>query len=71
MRGGEFVKRVQRLARLRDTPCRFAAGKGKGSHGVLYFGEKKTIVQDRKRELKTGTLHGMLKQLGLSIGDLD
>ena len=43
---------------------------GKGSHGVLVLGKRRTVVRNPKDELKTGTLHGMLKQLGLSKNDI-
>lgn len=39
--------------------CRFASARGKGSHGMLYFGSRRTVVPDLKRELKTGTLRAM------------
>ncbi|MBP9159151.1 MAG: type II toxin-antitoxin system HicA family toxin [Sphingobium sp.] len=43
---------------------------GKGSHGVLKYGDMRTTVRNLKDELKTGTYHGMLKQLGLTDKDL-
>lgn len=42
----------------------------KGSHGVLKLGDARTVVRNPKDELKTGTYHAMLKQLGLSEKDL-
>jgi mRNA interferase HicA len=66
MKAGEFVRRVQRLAKKTQTPCRFVKSHGKGSHGTLYYGERRTTVQDRKRELPTGTFHAMLRQLGIT-----
>jgi mRNA interferase HicA len=45
--------------------------RGKGSHGTLYFGSRFTVIRNLKDELKTGTLHAMLKQLGLTLEDLD
>ncbi|MHB8744191.1 MAG: type II toxin-antitoxin system HicA family toxin [Sulfuricaulis sp.] len=42
----------------------------KGSHGVLILGDRRTVVRNPKDELKTGTLHAMLKQLGLSRNDI-
>ena len=44
--------------------------RGKGSHQTLYFGDRKTIIRNPKDELKTGTYHAMLKQLGISEKDL-
>jgi len=35
----------------------------------LYLGEKRTIVRNPKDELKKGTLHAMLKQLGIDSKD--
>ena len=43
---------------------------GKGSHGILKLGDKKTVLSNTKDELKPGTLHAMLKQLGLTEKDL-
>ena len=39
--------------------------------GVLYFGGSRTIVQDLKKELPSGTLHAMLRQIGLTVTDLE
>jgi mRNA interferase HicA len=65
---------VSRLAKARGIGCgigyRFALARGKGSHGTLYFGGARAVVPDLKRELKTGTLHAILKQLGLTLDDL-
>jgi mRNA interferase HicA len=35
-----------------------------------YLGDKLTIVRNPKDELKTGTFHGMLKQLGVDPEEL-
>ena len=43
---------------------------GKGSHGILILGDRRTVVRNPEDELKTGTLHAMLKQLGLSREDI-
>ncbi|HEV8713703.1 MAG TPA: type II toxin-antitoxin system HicA family toxin [Candidatus Binatia bacterium] len=48
----------------------FVARRGKGSHGTLFYGTRFTIVRNPKDELKTGTLHAMLDQLGLRLEDL-
>ena len=37
---------------------------------TLYLGARLTIVRNPKDELKTGTLHAMLRQLSLSLSDL-
>jgi predicted RNA binding protein YcfA (HicA-like mRNA interferase family) len=67
---GEFLRKVTRLAKVRRQRCRFVASHGKGSHGTFYYGDRVTIVQDLNRELPPGTLHAMLRQLGLRSEDL-
>jgi mRNA interferase HicA len=69
MTGNEFIRKVRRIGRRRGVPVRFDERRGKGDHGVLWYGERFTYVGDRG-ELKTGTLRAMLKQLGLGMGDL-
>jgi mRNA interferase HicA len=70
VKGNEFLKRLRKLAKERGVPLEWHPNLGKGSHGILKFGEKKTVLRNVKDELKTGTLHAMLKQLGLSEKDL-
>lgn len=70
VKGAEFVRKIQKVGRARNVPVEFVEERGKGSHGTLVFGSQMTIVPDRKRELKRGTLAAMLKQLGLTIEDL-
>jgi mRNA interferase HicA len=71
MTGAEFIRALRRLGRRQDVEVRFVTRRGKGSHGTLYFGERKTIVKDRKKELSRGLVADMLRQLGLDPGDLD
>lgn len=70
MRGREFLKRVQNLARRRGLACSWNPDKGRGSHGVLKLGDRRTVIRNLKDELKTGTLHAMLKQLSLNYEDI-
>jgi mRNA interferase HicA len=70
VRGAEFIRLVERVGRQRGLAVRYVARRGKGSHGTLFFGDRFTIVRDPKDELKTGALHGMLRQLGLKLTDI-
>jgi mRNA interferase HicA len=70
MKGNEFIKRIQKLAKERGLSCSWHPDMGKGSHGVLKLDVCRTVVRNPKDELKTGTYHAMLKQLGLSEKDL-
>jgi mRNA interferase HicA len=68
--GNEFIRKVKKGGRERGVPVQFVARRGKGSHGTLLYGSRFTIVRNPKDELKTGTFHAMLAQLGLSSEDL-
>jgi hypothetical protein len=46
-----------------------AAHRGKGSHGLLYYGTEVTTVRNLKDELDKRAYHKMLGQLRLSEAD--
>jgi mRNA interferase HicA len=71
LKGSEFVRKVQGLAKKKGVRFEHKAERGKGSHSTLYLGDKRTTVRNLKDELKTGTLHAMLKQLGIQDSDLN
>lgn len=64
LNGAEFVRRARRYARKTDLEVRFDPSRGKGSHGLLHVGQRRTVV--KRGELKPGTFRAMLKQLGIS-----
>lgn len=70
MTGRQFINRVHEIGRERSVPVRVDAKRGKGSHVTLYYGTRKTIVKDRRKELAPGLLSAMIRQLGLSRSDL-
>ena len=70
MRGNEFIRRIAKLAKTSGLTCEWRPDRGKGSHGVLILGDRRTVVRNPKDELRTGTYHAMLKQLGLSERDI-
>ena len=70
-RGNEFVRKIQALGREREVVVRWVAHRGKGSHGILYFGTKMTTVRNLKDEIDERAFHKMLSQLGLSMEDFD
>jgi mRNA interferase HicA len=71
MKGSEFLRRIGDLGRRRNVAVRFDPKRGKGSHGTLYYGARKTVLKDRKKEIGDRLLGAMLRQLGLSRGDLE
>ncbi len=44
LKGSEFKRKVERLAREKNLPCRWDGAHGKGSHGRLFFGGKFTTL---------------------------
>lgn len=61
--GREFVRRARRYGKRFALRCRFDPSAGKGSHGMLYLGDRRTIV--KRSELGKRLLAAMLKQLGI------
>ena len=70
MKGSEFLKKVRKAAKRNGWAYDWYPDQGKGSHGTLIVNGQRTIVRNVKDELKTGTYHGMLKQLGICEEDL-
>jgi mRNA interferase HicA len=71
MRGNEFVRRIQALGKERGVEVRWTAHRGKGSHGLLYYGPDMTTVRNLKDEVDKRAYHKMLSQLGLSEKELE
>jgi mRNA interferase HicA len=69
VRGNEFVRRLQALGKDRGVEVRWVAHRGKGSHGLLYYGSEMTTVRNLKDEVDKRAYHKMLGQLGLSEED--
>ena len=70
MTGGEFVRLVTKVGLERGVAVTFDEKRGKGSHGTLSYGRRKTIVKDRRKEVGAGLLAKMLRDLGLALDDL-
>jgi len=68
MKDTQLFRQLRVLARKYDVNFRIEKRRGKGSHVTIYFGNQKAIVP--KGELKTGTLHAILKQLNLTQEDI-
>ncbi len=70
MTGKELVKALQKLSKTRQQELRVESKRGKGSHVTLYLNDRYAVIPDLKKELKTGTLSAILKQLGVERGEL-
>ena len=69
VKGREFVDRVFELGAERSVSVRLDTKRGKGSHVTLYYGTRKTVVKDRRKELAPGLLSAMIRQLDLNRSD--
>jgi len=65
MNGHEFINRIKKHGKLNGIEVRLEKQRGKGSHATLYYGNKFTIVKDRKKEIGKGLYNAMMKQLGI------
>jgi mRNA interferase HicA len=70
MTGNELLRLLKRLAKRRGVACWYDPGQGKGSHGRLYFGNGFTTLPDPRKEMRQGTLQGILRDLGITTDDL-
>ena len=70
VKGSEFIKRIEELGRKCGIVVRTDSKRGNGSHITLYYGNHKTIVKDRRKELGPGLLSKMIRALGLDRRDL-
>lgn len=59
----EFLRKLRRYARRVDSGIDYRPDSGKGSHSKVWLGDRMAILP--KGELKPGTLHGILRQLGI------
>ena len=71
MNGNEFLRKLKSLSRKNGWDYDWRPDRGKGSHGIVTMNGKKTVVRNLRDELKTGTFHGMLSQLGIRANDLN
>lgn len=64
------MKKLKALGKLTDTEVRLEKRRGKGSHGTLYYGNRKTTIKDLKKEIGIGLFRAMCSQLGIDQSDL-
>ena len=70
MKGSEFLRKLQRLARRRGVRFRYEGSLGKGSHGRVWLDAASTTLKDPKKELGAGLLRAMCRDLKIEPGDL-
>jgi mRNA interferase HicA len=71
MNGNEFLRRTRNLAKQQGVRWAFEPKRGKGSHGTIYFGDRKTTIPDRRKDVPKGLLSAMCRQLGIRKEDIE
>ena len=70
MNGNELLKRLRRQGKANGVKVYYDGKPGKGSHGRVYYGSKFTTIKDLNKEIGSGLLSKMLKDLDLTRDDL-
>jgi hypothetical protein len=69
--GNELLRKLRQLARRRNVRFEFDSAGGKGGHGVITLGNRRTTLRSsRHKEIPGGTFRAMLSQLGVHPSDL-
>ena len=68
MKPADLLRRLHRLATRRGLAVETREG---GSHTIVRFGDRRTVIGRHPADLKPGTFRAILKQLGLTPADLE
>lgn len=68
MKPTELLRRLRRLAAGRGLDFQVSQGR---NHTKVALGGRRSVVGRHSADLKTGTLHGILRQLGLTPEDIE
>jgi predicted RNA binding protein YcfA (HicA-like mRNA interferase family) len=68
MKPAELLRRLRRLAAKRGLGFEISEGK---SHTKVTLAGRRSVVGRHSTDLKTGTLHSILKQLGLKPEEIE
>ena len=70
MKSKQFFESIRRLARERGLTVSLDKKRGKGSHALLKFGDRRTILKDLRKTVGPGLLRKMCRDLGITPEDL-
>lgn len=68
MKPGELLRRLRRLAARRGLDFEIFEGK---NHTKIALDGQRSVVGRHSADLKTGTLHAILRQLGLKPEEIE
>jgi hypothetical protein len=65
-----LLRKLRRLARRRQIALGFDPSGGKGGHGLIVFGSRRTVLRSSRHKEPSGSLRGILSDLGIDPKDL-
>jgi len=68
MKPAELLRRLRRLAAKRGLEVEISQG---NNHTKVTLGDRRSVIGRHSTDLKTGTLNGILRQLGLKPEDIE
>ena len=68
MKPADLLRRLRRLAATRGLQFEVSEGR---NHTKVMLAGRRSVIGRHSTDLKTGTLHAILKQLGLRPEDLE
>lgn len=68
MKPAGLLRRLRRLGAERGLDLEISQGK---NHTKVTFGDRRSVIGRHSADLKTGTLNGILKQLGLQPEEIE
>jgi len=66
--GVQLLRTFRHFARARKIELRIE--NGRGDHVRVWLGARRSELPGRRQEIRTGTLHAILKQLGVRADEL-
>jgi predicted RNA binding protein YcfA (HicA-like mRNA interferase family) len=63
----QFLRKLRVYAHEKGLKFEAVKNRGKGGHQMIHLGDRKTTIPAPNKEVKRGTLHAILRQLG--VGD--
>jgi hypothetical protein len=68
MKPADLLRRINRFATRRGLLIAMTEG---GNHTKVQLGDRRAVLPRHPKDLKPGTFHAILKQLGLTAADLE
>ena len=66
MNSKQFLASIRRLGRKLGLDVRLDKKRGKGSHALLYVGNRRTVLPNHKDDIGVGLLKSMCRDLGIT-----